>query len=251
MKRMPTQLTLLVIVLLGGFVRLMAQVSYPKYEFGASAGFLVYQGDLTPHRLGSIETQKLSLNLHASRILSASFSVRANFLWGKLKGDDGIYNNPGYRQQRNFNFTSPVKELSGQLVWSPTHSNYRDKGISPYLFAGAGVSFLHIKRDWSQISTAYFNPESSDIWGRLAADSAHSLPRILPVVPLGAGVKYFITQRWGVNAEASYRLSYSDYLDGFSQAANPDKNDHYLNYAIGIIYRTGKKNMLDCPVLRY
>jgi Outer membrane protein beta-barrel domain len=228
-----------------------AQTNVPKYEFGANLGFLVYQGDLTPEKLGSFKTQKLALGLHAGKILSSSFSVRANLAFGKLKGDDAKYANPEFRQQRNFNFTSPVFEVSGQLVWNPLNRNYADKGFSPYLFAGAGLSLLRIKRDWSNINTTYFNPEVSEIWAGLAADSAHKLPRILPIIPIGAGVNYFFSSKLGVNAETTYRISTTDYLDGFSQAANPDKKDNYLGYSVGIIYRTGKKNRLDCPVIRY
>jgi hypothetical protein len=43
----------------------------------------------------------------------------------------------------------------------------------------------------------------------------------------------------------------TDYLDGFSQAANPTENDHYGIYSIGAVYRIGKKNTLACPVVRY
>ncbi len=223
---------------------------YPKYEFGMNLGFTVYQGDLTPQQLGSFKTQKLALGLQAARLISPSWSVRATFLRGRLKGDDALYVNPEYRQQRNFNFQTPVTEFTGQLVWNPLRRNYADKGFSPYLFAGAGFAFLRINRDWSGLNSSYFNSETSTIFSGLAADTTHSVPRLIPVVPIGAGLKYYFTPRLGMNAEAAYRLGYTDYLDGFSEAANPAKKDHYLNYSIGIIYRTGKKNMLKCPKMR-
>lgn len=251
MKRTMIQLAVMATLLLTMNEAVTAQNNNPKYEFGVNLGFLVYQGDLTPKRLGSFETQKFALGLHASRLLSPSFSVRGNFVWGKLKGDEGVYDSPDYRKMRNFNFTSPVIELTAQLVWNPLRRNYIDKGFSPYLFAGGGFALLRIKRDYSNINTTYFNPESSEVWAGLAADSAHALPRILPVIPVGAGVKYYFSPRWGVNAETSYRLSYSDYVDGFSQAANPKQNDHYLNYSIGVVYRTGKKDLMKCPVMKY
>lgn len=251
MKRIMYQKALTAALLLCISVYSPAQQNNPKYEFGLNLGFLVYQGDLTPKRLGSFETQKLALGLHASRLISASLAARANLVWGKLKGDDGVYENPDYRKQRNFNFTSPVFELSAQLLWNPLRRNYIDRGFSPYIFAGGGFSILRVRRDWSNISTTYFNPEVSEVWAGLAADSAHALPRIIPVVPVGAGVRYYFSPRLGINAEASYRLAYTDYIDGFSQAANPKRNDHYANYSIGIVYRTGKKDLLKCPVMRY
>lgn len=137
------------------------------------------------------------------------------------------------------------------MVWSVTRSNYSDKKFSPYLFAGAGLSFLKIKRDWSAINTTYFGGETSEVLAGLAVDTAQSLPRMIPVIPVGAGVKYFFKPNWAINAETAYRITATDYLDGFSKAANPGKKDNYLNYSIGLIYRTGKKDRLGCPVIRY
>lgn len=251
MKRVTKEAALLATTVLCMGMTASSQLDRPRYEFGINFGFLVYQGDLTPKQLGSFETQRFSLGLHASKIMSPSFSWRANLLIGSLKGDDAKYSKPEYRQQRNFLFTSPAKELSVQMVWNPLARNYTEKGFSPYVFAGGGLSLLKIRRDWSRINTSYFSSESSEIWAGLAADSAHTLPKVIPVVPLGAGVKYFFSPRWAVNAESSYRLSFTDYIDGFSQAANPKKNDHYLNYAVGVIYRTGNKNRLGCPVVKY
>jgi Domain of unknown function (DUF6089) len=251
MKRLPTSMAGMATIALFAMSSAYAQQNNYKYEFGINLGFLVYQGDLTPRRLGSFETQKFSVGLHASRLFSSTFSVRGNLVIGSLKGDDAKYDSPEYRKQRNFNFTSPLVEFSGQLVWNVLGRNYVDKGFSPYVFAGAGFSFLKTKRDWSNISTTYFNPEVSEVWAGLAADSAHALPRAIPVAPIGAGVKYFFTPRFAVNAETSYRLTVTDYIDGFSQAANPKKNDHYLNYSIGLVYRTGKNDRLKCPTIRY
>jgi opacity protein-like surface antigen len=251
MKRLTTKPAFIAITALCIGMSAYAQIDRAKYEFGINLGFLVYQGDLTPEQLGSFKTQKLSLGLHASKILNPSFSLRANLAFGKLKGDDAKYASPEFRQQRNFNFTTPVTELTGQLVWNVTGRNYDDKGFSPYVFAGAGFAFLKIKRDWSNINVDYFGGESGTIWAGLAADSAHKLPKIIPVIPVGAGIKYFFTPKWAVNAETSYRIATTDYLDGFSQSANPSKKDNYMGYSVGIIYRSGKPNRLACPVVRY
>jgi hypothetical protein len=227
-----------------------AQDINPKYEFGINIGFLVYQGDLTPRKLGSFETQKISVGLHASRILGSAFSVRGNLLIGSLSGNDALYPFPEYRQHRNFNFSSPVAELSAQLVWNVAGKNYAYKGFSAYLFGGAGVSYVMVKRDWSKIDANYFG-EFSEIWTGLAVDAAHQTPHIIPVLPVGAGAIYFFTPHWAINAEASYRFDFTDYLDGFSKSANPSRNDHYLNYAVGLIYRPFKKGRMDCPAMKY
>ncbi|NOT51390.1 MAG: hypothetical protein HOP10_08955 [Chitinophagaceae bacterium] len=249
MKRIPSLKALIAVIAICSISKTYSQDH--KYEFGLNLGFTVYQGDLTPEKFGAFKTQKFAVGLHVSRILNQTFSIRGNLLISTLRGDDAVYAQPEYRRLRNFNFTSPVVELSCLLVFNITAQNYADKGLSPYVFAGGGLAYLNIKRDWSRLNRDYFNAQNHILADGLAIDSAHSLPRIIPVIPVGGGLRYFFSPQWGLNAEASYRLGYTDYIDGFSQAANPELKDHYLNYAIGIIYRPGKKNKLGCPVMKY
>lgn len=225
-----------------------SQENVPRYQFGASLGTYIYMGDLTPNRLGSYRTLKPAINLFASRIFSPSWSVRANLGIGKLKGDDSKYALPEYRQQRNFLFTASLIELSVLGEWSVLGRNDISRGWAPYLFGGLGYGFLRIRPDWSRLNTEYFG---SDVLNGLSADASHRLPRGLPVVPVGLGTRYYFNDRLGLSAEAGYRLMSTDYLDGFSQSANPTEKDHYGIYSIGAVYRIGKKNRLACPVLRY
>ncbi len=73
-----------------------------------------------------------------------------------------------------------------------------------------------------------------------------ALPKGLLVLPVSIGVRYSLTSALSLNAEASYRLMSSDYLDGFSKSVNPGKKDNYHTYTLGITYSFGKKNNLDC-----
>lgn len=245
MKSVLKKTILAVVLIAGHSILLQAQIDLSKYEVGLSGGVFVYQGDLTPQQLGSYKTMKPQLALHIYRIISPAFSVRLNLNRSKLYGNDAKYSNPDWRQQRNFNFSTPVTELSLQGVWSFLQA--RTPRFSPYLFAGAGFSFVKIKRDWSNINTTVFG-EGSDVQNGLATDAAKSLPRILPVVPVGAGVRYGLNDHFSLIGETSYRLSFTDYLDGFSKSANPNKNDHYLSHSVGIIYSFNKKDKtLGCP----
>jgi hypothetical protein len=88
------------------------------------------------------------------------------------------------------------------------------RGLSPYLFAGLGVSLLNIKRDWSRFNAEYFSSEPKTLSG-LAADQQHPLPALIPVFPMGIGIRYPISPSISVNAETSYRFTFTDYLDGF------------------------------------
>ena len=101
------------LLFLGIEVQTFCQFDLRNYELGLSAGTFIYQGDLTPARFGSYRTPGANVNIFVNRILNPSFTLRTNLAFGKLRGDDAKYSNPEWRQQRNFNFSSSVFELSG------------------------------------------------------------------------------------------------------------------------------------------
>jgi hypothetical protein len=254
MKKFSNRILLLIPVVFVMIIpELRAQKKSTGLELGAGLGLFVYQGDLTPQRLGSFRTMKPGIVLSAAHIMSPSFAVRLNFSAGSLKGDEAKYNNPEYRKFRAFAFKSPLVEIAPQLVWNPLGKNDAEKSLSPYLFAGAGISFQNIKRDYSRFDAAYFG-DGSIIPQGIAADEQKRLPKIRMVIPLGAGLRYNLSHSFALNTEVSYRLLNTDYLDGFSIAANPERNDHYQSISAGIIYRMGNhkksKNGLGCPVLK-
>ena len=229
-----------------------------KWMVGVNAGAMLYQGDLTPSAFGSYKTPSFTFGISAGKILSPSFAVRANAVFGKLRGDDAAYKDPAWRQYRNFNFTTPVAELNAQILWNPFGNNSNETGqrLTPYLFAGAGASFVNINRDYSRMDTAVFIFSSKEQNG-LRIDSAKSLPRTLFVLPVGAGLSYYLGPRWSLNYELTFRYTFSDYLDGFSYAANPNQKDFYHSHTIGLVYRFGGngggngRDNLGCPVMKY
>ena len=224
---------------------------YKDMSVGLNAGVYIYQGDLTPERLGSFKTLSPGVSLFAKKPINSFLSARLHLSFATLMGDESKYAKPDWRQQRNFKFTTPLKEFSAQLVWNILGRNYDDHGIMPYVFSGAGISFLNIKKDYSRMNAAYFG-ESSDIANGLALDNTAGVPRRLLSIPIGVGAEYPLSERFSVNIETSYRFIFSDYLDGFSQSADPKKQDHYHSTSAGLVYKFGKTNNgVGCPVMKY
>lgn len=220
---------------------------YKDMSVGLNAGLYVYQGDLTPDPLGSFKTIKPGFSLFAKKPINHFLAARLHMSFASLQGNDSRYSKPEYRQQRNFYFFTPLMEFSGQLVWNIRGRNYDDYGIQPYVFTGAGVSFVRVQKDYSRMNAAYFG-ESSDIYAGLVADEAHGTSPALLSVPVGVGAEYPISERFSVNIETSYRFVFTDHLDGFSQSANPRLKDHYHSTSVGIIYKFGKKQKgIGCP----
>jgi hypothetical protein len=226
----------------------IAQFTKSKYEIGISAGTLVYQGDLSANLKGDYKTLKPSIGLHVTRTLDRYFAVRAGLLLGKLITDEANYKTPDWKRHRNFKFSTPVTELSSTVIFNFLGENNSDNfhRVSPYVFAGAGATFLNIKRDWSNVDTTVFNSKSAVMVG-LGTDTTHSLPGIIPVLPVGAGLRFIIGPQLSLNAEATYRFTANDYLDGFKYSGNPKRNDSYYGFSVGINYRFGGYN---CPKVK-
>ena len=223
---------------------------YKDMSVGLNGGIYIYQGDLTPQTIGSFKTLQPGFSFFAKKPINHFLAARVHVSFARLKGDDSRYSKPEYRQQRNFYFTTPVKEFSAQLVWNILGRNYEDRGIMPYLFSGAGVSLVRVKKDYSRMDPTVFG-ESSDVTNGLAIDNARGTPRVLISVPVGVGAEYPLSPRFSVNIETSYRFIFTDYLDGFSQSANPKLKDHYHSTSAGLIYKFGNKEKgIGCPVVK-
>lgn len=222
---------------------------YKDMSVGLNGGIYVYQGDLTPQALGSFRTIKPGFSLFAKKPINHFLAARFHVSIASLQGDDSRYSKPEYRQQRNFYFTSSLKEFSGQLVWNIRGMNYEDRGIQPYIFTGGGLSLIRTRKDYSRMDLTVFG-DNGDVMNGLAVDNAHGSPRALFSVPVGIGAEYPISNRFSVNIETSYRFIFTDYLDGFSQSANPKLKDHYHSTSAGIIYKFGNRDKgVACPVV--
>jgi opacity protein-like surface antigen len=227
--------------------RAIAQFIPAKWEAGINLGALVYQGDLSTSFVGYTRSPKPSVEAWVSKSIDNYFSLRANLLLGELGADESTYSTPEWRRHRNFAFSSSLTELSAELVWDLYGKTYREgmRRFSPYFFAGAGIAILHIKRDWSRLDTSYFNSKSSASIG-LGIDSLHNPSRIVAVLPVGAGLRYMLTNHIFLNAEATYRITASDYIDGFKYSGDPTRNDHFYGLTLGVSWRFGG-NLADCP----
>jgi opacity protein-like surface antigen len=239
--------TTIVIVIVLATQKTQAQFTPSKWEIGINAGTLIYQGDLSEGSIGYTKSLKPSVELWVSKSLDPYFSIRANLLQGSLGADESTYPSPAWRTHRNLAFNSSVTEVSAELVWDLYGKTYREgmRRFSPYFFAGAGFAILHIDRNWSRFDTTYFNSKSTASRG-LGIDTLQKTPGFLPAIPVGAGVRYMVSNRITINLEGTYRITSSDYIDGFSYAGNPAKNDHYYGLTLGASYRFGS-NGISCP----
>ena len=172
--------------------------------------------------------------------------LRLDLNIGRLRGNEAAYAHPEWRQQRAFAFKARAVEITASALYAPLGT---ERKLSPYLFGGIGYSFLRITRDYSRFNAEYFGSQSLN--DGLAADLQENPPKGIPIMPVGAGARYGLTDHLTLTAEGSYRIMSTDYLDGFSKAANPERKDHYYKYSVGLLYAIGKKSRYACPVIKY
>jgi hypothetical protein len=238
---------LLVLPLLFAVVTGAAQSKQSKFEIGGGVSAFVYQGDLTPSRMGSLRTIKPGILLFVNYKLKTKWALQGAFNWGSLKGDEAKYDKPDYRIQRAFAFTTPVVELSAKAVYHVLGTDADEtRKVAPYVAGGLGVSFLNIKRDYSRLNAAYFENIPTPL-SRLQEDINQAPPKVLLTVPVTIGARKYISRKFSAFAEGTYRFMFSDYLDGFSKSVSEKYNDHFYTVSLGVIYKFKKDRGIDCP----
>jgi len=244
----PCRTNLLVLSLLLISSVVFSQKTRLIQEAGINLGSAIYQGDLTPEFAGAFKTPGWTVGLDAAHVFRSSLMGRVNLSAIGLRGSDAVYDNPEWRQQRNLRFTNLLIELNAEMMYNPLNNfdNNRKGVIAPYVFAGVGVAMTNTSRDASGFNAEYFSNEPQTLAG-LTTDLNTPAARAVPVIPVGAGLRYNLTPRLVLHADYRYRLTASDYLDGFSQVANPKRADRYHTGTVGILYRFGIGNFLDCP----
>lgn len=224
-----------------------AQNRWSKLEIGAGLSAFVYQGDLTTHRLGSIETTKPGLLVFANYKLRPKIMLQGSFAWGALKGDESIYSSPEFRKQRALYFRTPVKELSAKIIYT-FRGNQEDQqyNLMPYIGTGINLDFFNVKRDANGFQVKYFETQPSVQEG-LIRDLGVTPTRRQISIPIVVGVRRPFTERFDLFAEANYRILLNDYVDGFSYAGNPSRKDHFYTISLGAVYKFRKNNSIQCP----
>jgi hypothetical protein len=243
-----SKILLLIIVISISVSKSRAQLNSYHFEAGINIGTLLYQGDLIESTFGSFKGAKPMVNLWVAKPFTPHLSWRANLTFGSLSADESRFSSPSWKQDRNFAFSTPVTEITGMVVFNPYGDNGKQSyhTLTPYVMIGAGTSFLNTKRDWSRIDSN--STLKSSIQAGLTRDSLQALPRVLPVIPVGAGLRWMVTPNIAVNAEATMRFAFTDYIDGFSYSANPKRKDAYYGISLGVSFLFGG-NGVRCPVV--
>jgi len=229
-----------------------------RVEVGLNFGPTFFLGDLGGN-YGKGSRFVKDLNLELTKMMKGAFLTVYPNRWLGLRvagqithvaGQDYIIGSEGvnelWRKQRNLDFRSNMWEVYGAIEVYPTmiFNFFEDwePRLKPYGFIGAGLF--------------HFDPEGSitDANGRKTWHKLHPLrtegqgmsqyPDKKPYkltqmnIPMGAGVKFKVTDRFSTAFELLYRKTFTDYIDDVSTTyIDPNHFDLYLSPADATIAR--------------
>ncbi len=138
-----------------------------------------------------------------SQYLSPSFDLDLSLYLGKLDTD---YDDFFEKLMLNGNLTAKYKFTNGYIF-------KKESAIQPYIFAGAGLSYLYR--------------------GKSTIDNGTYVQ-----VPLGIGFDIPLSEKVQIGIKSTYNRTFSDYLDG---ETNIDNNNHddFLVHTIGLKFSLG------------
>jgi hypothetical protein len=231
-----------------------------KWEAGINIGPSFFLGDLGGNRGKGTRFIK-DVNLEFTEIVKGFFvscyptdwlGFRFTAQVGSLKGEDWIINTDGvdelWRKQRNLDFKSSlheayvVAEVFPLMLLNKNQEDYAPR-LRPYGVAGVGIFHFNPqgsitdangKKTWY-----YLRPLRTEGEGMAEYPNRKEYSLTQPNVPIGAGLKYFISDRINVSFELLLRKSFTDYIDDVStEYINPDLFDKYLSPQDAIIARS-------------
>ncbi len=222
-----------------------------KYEIGFNVGPSFFLGDLGGHK-GKGKRFVKDLNLPLTQVMAGVFAtcypnkwlgIRAAAQYGKISGEDKIINTKGtnelYRKQRNLDFRSNIGEVYLAAEIFPTMLlNINEPDFAPRIvpYGVIGVGYFHFnpqgsltdangKKTWYYLRPLHTEGEG---FPEYPQRKMYSLSQIN--IPIGVGLKYYISDRVNVSLEILLRKSFTDYIDDVSTTyINPNLFDKYLS----------------------
>ncbi len=201
---LPFQTVLIVLGLMATMTnKSMAQF----YEVGGGLGTFLYQGELAatynPTYASPAAKAMIRFNLNTASVLNISLMA------GTIKGNATDQSN---RMVKNFNqssFSSPLVELSTTYEYNFfDYRKYKSRRRgTPYIMGGfAGFLFF---------------PNPVEPNGKVSP--------VQVSVPFGVGYKYALTRTLNLGAEATFRKTFTSYLDNSADFIPNDPNTQQFN----------------------
>jgi hypothetical protein len=169
---------------------------------------------------------------------------------GKLEASDAVIDTKGvnelWRKQRNLDFRTNISEAYAAIEIFPFMLLTRFQEDQPRLrpYGVIGIGMFHFNPQGSLTDANgnktwyYLHPLRTE--GQGMAEYPNVKPYSLTQIniPMGCGIKYFLSGRFNISTEFLYRKSFTDYIDDVSKNyIDPSLFDKYLSPADAAIAR--------------
>ncbi len=180
-----------------------------EFMLGAAA----YNGDLTQNAL-SAKRFGPAVAFNIKYVSNSFWAVRAGLAYGKISGDDRQNRDLGL-QSRNLNFQSHVFEFSlcGELAVVDPELYYS----YPYIFGGVGLFKFNPYTFDDNNQKTFLQPLGTEGQGLADFPNRKKYSLYQFCIPIGAGWKMNIKDRFEISYEFGYRILFTDYLDDVSK----------------------------------
>ncbi|KAA6433319.1 DUF6089 family protein [Rufibacter glacialis] len=219
-------------------------------EVGIGIGGVVYKGEVAPRY--RLKSNRPALTLFYKKDLSTALVGRASLLVGRVRAEDeDLTDNPSFLARelplsmyRQATVTTSLLELSGGIDYNfmDYYDFRRPVRWTPYFTVSLAGLVYNNKTTAVDPTIIYPDPETRD--KEQAYRTGFSF-----AVPVGLGVKYALSERWNLGAEAGVRLFVTDAFDNLvdqnEQVMNPNSRDMYFYNGISISYTFYK---INCPI---
>ncbi len=208
-----------------------------KWEVGVNFGPSFFLGDLGGNAGKGTNFTK-DLNFEFTKLMKGAYITMYPNKWlglrlaaslTYLEGDDAIINTTGldelWRKQRNLDFRTNIWEANACIEIFPTmlfsNDPENEPRFRPYGLIGIGAFHFNpqgsLKAANGDKSWYYLHPLRTE--GEGMAEYPYSKPYQLTEmnIPMGGGVKYYVSERMSIGVEFLYRKTFTDYIDDVSK----------------------------------
>jgi hypothetical protein len=205
----------LLILLLSAAISSQAQFRYGYFSVGVSGGSTNYLGDLDDDF--TFRFTKAGVGADVKYRLNPFMSFRMGFFHGWARAADSVSGSFA-RNRRNLHFRTQISEVNAVVVFdfvpNDRRFNYRPKYV-PYVFGG--VSIFRFNPE-AQLGGQWIPLQPLGTEGQQTGLPQYPEPYSLVqlAVPMGAGVRFALTDLIDLEVETGFRKTFTDYLDDVS-----------------------------------
>ena len=179
-------------------------------QVGVFAGLSSYNGDLTD-KIFPRQTRSAAFSLTGTYEFTDHIFARASFTYTELGAADRFTDDPEL-QARNLSFETRIFEFALQGQYD-LFSLY-EKRLTPYAMAGVAAFHFNPFVYYTGKEKVFLQPLGTEGQGLDGYGTKYN--RLQFAIPLGAGVKYAISDKITLGLEGHVRKTFTDYLDDVS-----------------------------------